>query len=206
MIEDPRDGQAPALGLSRPRPRFSLKAIFVVMTIACLLLGWTAARRFRAADIVARNHAVLDVIEQNLSTEPDKTSFVFSETLRQRSISFRQRTRQDPNQQIKQLSRITSGGPFYQMASFNEPLVVADLLQGATPSAVSVQIMKHYERGLAELGFHKTVQSGGTDRETAIWQRNDHGMHIIIDVDVRPTTSTANVRIIFLHNERISVW
>jgi hypothetical protein len=149
---------------------------------------------------------VLDVIEQNLASGPNETSFVFPEHLRQRSISFRQRTRSDPKLQTAQLSGFSGENVFYHMSTFNESLVVTDLLKKSTPSAVSVQIMKHYERGLDELGLKKTVQSGGTERETAIWQRNDQGMQIIIDVDVRAEPATANVRIIFLHNERVSVW
>jgi hypothetical protein len=206
MINDARKSDEPSVRLGRPRFRFSLKVVFVVMTLACALLGWYVARQHQAAEIVSRNRAVRDVIERNLSSGPDKTSFVFADDLRQRSINFRQSHRPDPKQQIAQISRFSGDGSFYQTATFNELLVVTQLLQDGTPSAVAAQIVKYYERGLAELGLRKTVQTGETERESAIWQANDHGMHIVIDVDVRPKSSTANVRIILLHNERLTLW
>jgi hypothetical protein len=185
--------------------RFGLKTLFIIMTVSCVWLGWRMARQRQAAAMVARSRAVMDVIDGNMSTPPQGTSFVMPPHLRQQTASFLTRTRPDPSNQTKQVSNPFGDGRFYSMSTRGEPLDITKLLATGNAAAASVQIRNQYERGLAKLGLQRALTSDG-EKATSIWGLPEHGLHVIIDVDSDTARNQADVRVIFLHSEELKAW
>ncbi len=187
----------------RRRIRFGLKTAFVVMTVLCLWLGWRMARQRQAAAVISRSYAVLDVIESNIATAPPNTIFTMPSHLRQRQANFLKQTRQGSIEQSSQLGSIFGSGRYYIMATRGQPLDITKLVATSDTKAASVQIRTHYEKGLAKLGLKRSLTSDG-EKATAIWQMPDHGIHVVIDVHA--DQNQADVRVIFMHNETLSIW
>lgn len=190
----------------RARFRVGLKALFAVMTLLCLWLGWRMARQRQAAAIVARSQTILDGIESNMTTVPQGASFTISSNLRQRKSSFLKKTRRDPSDLTNQLGGISSNGRFYTSAIRGEPLDITNLLATKSAADASLQIRSHYEQGLKKIGLRRTVTTNSVEKATAIWQMPEHGLHVIIDVDADAARKQADVRIIYLHSESLSFW
>jgi cell division protein FtsB len=123
----------------RRRVRFSLKTLLVLVTLLCIWLGWNAARQRRAAQIIALNHAVLDQLQENFTTEPDRTKADSSPSARQRRAKFFARTRNKFEVEPRSLTRFWDGGRFHHFTTLDETLDTADVNaqeQRATVTAI----------------------------------------------------------------------
>lgn len=184
-----------------PRLRFSLKALLVLVTLVGLWLGWKTARERRAAEMVARHHSMLDLIENNMATAPTGTSFRFSPAQRQRTAAFRKRTRPNQAEQRQNLGGMFENGRFRNTVTRT---VILDVSQAAVDrDTLTSRIRAHYEQGLDELGLRRIVDLGG-HRATGIWTLPDENLNVIIDVVIE--SDDAQVRTIYLYNDRLSIW
>jgi hypothetical protein len=187
------------------RLRFSLKWLFVVVAILCVCLGYYAARDRRAREMVALNHAILERMERNVATAPNDASFVMPESIRQSTARFLSRSRRDRDSQRRQIASFFGGGNLYGTSSFDVPLNVEKALATDSAAKVSSRVISHYESGLARIGLQRTITGGG-EASRAVWQIPDHGISVIIDVNVDARSKQANVRTLFIHNEKLSIW
>lgn len=185
--------------------RFGLKSLFILMTVLCIWLGIRAARDRRAREMVAVNHAVLEALEKNVTAEPKDAHFVMPASIRQSTANFLKKSRPDSEAQRRQIANLFDGGRLYTTSTFDVPLNVEKALAADSPTNVSTRLVAHYGRGLAEAGLNLTV-SGGGESSMAIWHMPDHGVSVIIDVNVDSDTKQARVRTIFIQNDKLSIW
>src|SRR6478672_6356127 len=61
----------------RPRFSFSLRSVFVLVTIFCLWLSYKSVSKYHSRQIVARHNAFVGALARNIATPPPNTSFKF---------------------------------------------------------------------------------------------------------------------------------
>src|SRR6516225_2776918 len=136
------------------RIRFSLRALFVVITLFAILFGWKTARYRAASEIVTRNNALVDLIERNVAECPADCTWVSSPPPQPAVSVASAPARFGRLQSADQSQQIIDQGRFYWYAEYRTILDASKLLDGGNIGQVERQISQHYARGLAEAGFH----------------------------------------------------
>jgi hypothetical protein len=188
------------------RLRFSLRALFVVVTFIAILLGWKAARYRAAYEIVHRNKAIGDLIAKNVGECPVDCVWIYGPPLWPVFVTF--------NGSPGSLSlppeflspQIIAAGRIDWLSEYRTALDVSKLMPNARIEQIIQQTCHHYERGLAEAGFQKNFLIANGDAEH-VWELSDHGVWVIIEGSQDPTRQQAvDVVVRFLHNEPLQVW
>lgn len=169
------------------RFRFGLKTLFVVMTVLCFWLGGQVVRYRQSAAVVARYHAVSAALEQKMMTAPLNTRFIRVDvplpSIERSSDKWRFRT-----------TEIWTW--WLDISKFPVTIDIGD---------AGTKIRTYYERGLDDLGLVRTATTGGANA-SAIWEMPQHGVYVIVDVHIDAALKQAHVRLVFLQNEKLSLW
>jgi hypothetical protein len=184
--------ESPSASAGRRRPRFSLRALIIVMTIAAVGLGYFVAR-VRSHQLALRRHA--DIVEQlrtNSTSLPSQGGFA-----NQAVLQMRKESAFPPAEVDSTLAnfgaRIRSGSAtdlvvdFSNVAMANQPCRVAELL------------VAHLEDGLEPLGLRRLHRGPVSAIGRSIWTADD--MVVVIDVVIPTGQQTAYVRVLFVDQQ-----
>ena len=183
------DAMATTDSPQRPRFRFGLKSLFVVMTILCAWLGYRAVRHYQFEQIRSRHIALVKAIHANLDEIPANTS----------------------RATVQRDSRPWSGSmEFHKFLIRNAVTMAASLTIGPALAVesdkdIARKLLTHYGRGLADLGLQSVDLSTQTEPETqrVVWQSPDYGIVLVIDARVLGTADAkqADITFLLIHNE-----
>jgi hypothetical protein len=192
----------------RRRLAFSLKSIFLIVTVLCLWLGYNAAYRVRARQVVARHNQVITAIARNIASPPKGMQYHSPRPQDEGQILARAGWPKgiDPKMAVSPLD--TSPGRI-ETESFL--LDIPNLAGSPNPSRVVWQVIEHYGNGLEELGLITGANFTGTDRSlgshaSAVWISPSVDLNVSVDVDIDFPTSTAHVTIVSVDSQRIQLW
>jgi hypothetical protein len=213
--------------LSKPikprfRFRFGLKAIFVVVTVLCLWLGYKAARERRADGILARHDAVLATLVKQIATPPAHTFYSISPGSED-ELLYRLGY---PGRQFRRATvlRVDHSG---STTSQNLKIDVSKLLDGNTnPVTVADQLIQHYGGALAPIGFVQTLTHGDSTSQGSsttqdgktiaietqlgecrgIWSSAKSDISVVIDGKVFAPSKQAIVSILVIDSQQLYLW
>jgi hypothetical protein len=205
MIDNAIEGDR-SITLRRPRFRFGLKALFVLMTIVCLWLGNRMIRERRAAEMIAGRDRVIQIVTANIATPPTDTFY-----------------RINPGSQDELLQEAQWPGPEHWrraildtgstglLATWTLVLDVSKSLESVNRAGVVQQLVDHYARRFARHRLDRRERSGGGSNlgggyARAVWTTAGNEFTVIIDAEVDAEVSTAEVRILVIDAQQLRVW
>jgi hypothetical protein len=188
------------------RFRFSLKWLLILIASLSILLAIYTTRERKSREMVALNDNISNAIEENVRKEPPNTKFLQPESFRRRIADFMKGARSKNYQRRGLAERVFGGGSLFAHSSYNTNLDVTNALAAPNGSYTPVQLLSHYANSLAELGLKQTVINSSPYTAAAMWELPEHGVSVIIDVILDAAAKDARVRIIFIQNDRISIW
>jgi hypothetical protein len=182
------------------RPRYRLRTLFVLMTVAAVVIGYWAARRRAALATIDRHNALVDQLIDNLATAPRGAAFIGqpqSKGILERFFGGK------PSGEFPIPVQWIGGGLNFTAVSSVE-LDVSKLSAGA--EAITNQIRAHYEQGLSGLGLQRVIDTWGNHEWTAAWSGQDNNLLVVIDVRIDEAAQTAFVRLLFADSQDWSLW
>lgn len=205
MIEDAREADE-AIQIRRPRFRFGLKALFGAMTIACLWLGYKMIRERRAAEMIARNNQIIQIVTANIATPPPDTFYQL-----------------DPGSQDVLLGNAQWPGPEHwrrtiletgstgQLAGWTLVLDVSKRLEKLHRGGVAQHLVNHYAQHFTKHGLARREDTSGSNNlgggfARGVWTSHGNEFTVIINADVGADVPTAEVRIITVDAQQLRVW
>ena len=199
------DNVEPAQTTDKPEPRSRRSAKLLLILLALSLCAWLAAtlvRTRRADQILGRHDAVLDALITNIATPPAGTTFQAhpgEPAELQRLLG-----RTWPDQETRRNAILEFGSP-NRAVSTRVTLDLAEALGDESEQEVARRLADGYAEGLAAAGLKRIVSGGGTN-QAAVWKSPDNALDVWIDVDVDPDASSAEVQIIFIDTQRLTLW
>jgi hypothetical protein len=167
MYEDALEGDRPSVKLNRPRFRFGLKTMLVLVALACVWLGMRAARERRATEMATRRNTIFDALDSNPVDPPAGTRLT-----RRASASFG-----PPDQDAFDVDqqRILSAGHSRSSDTFQFWFVIGPPHAAATGTQLVQSLGEYIGGGLERLGFEKpsgfaTPIGGSAFRYIDVWR------------------------------------
>jgi len=183
----------------RWRFRFGLKALFVVVTVLCVWLGYKSARERRAAEMIARHNALLDAIVKNIATPPSNTFY-----------------RLNPGSEDelnRRFGRTWANNDFQRTAILrtgsNASVEIQNLtldISGMGREDVGRQLLSHYSQKLEKLKLKRKISDEVGAHATYIWTSQDNEFTIIVDAHMAADMLTAEVRILLIDSQQLKLW
>lgn len=177
-------------------------ALVVLVLLPCIWFGTRLARQRHAAILLARHNAVLDVVIENISETPAKTSFTVHPGERPELEKLLGRTW--PDEATRRQAILEFGTP-PRAVSTGVELNISESLADASAVEVAGRLADHYADGLADLGLER-IASGGGASAAAVWKSPENDLDVWIAVAADGDAQSALVRIIFVDSQRLHVW
>jgi hypothetical protein len=201
------EDEAPLTNSSSHRGfRFGQKALFVVVTLLCVWLGYESARGYRAARMVARHRRVLDTVLANIASPPEHTFYmspVGSVDDLMRQINWRgDNSERVLATQWGNTASITTQHLFLDVKELINSTKHSDIRLGE----ISQLVCRHYTDSLDVDGPDDgSMESQPTKgRSTATW--TSPGNELVVNVDVEVVEDAADIRIQFIDSQQLRVW
>ena len=191
---------------TRTGPRFGLKALFALITLVALGLGYLAMKAKWHADVTRRHNAILDQLISNLSQPPSGTANLKSNISvdRQKKVFGQHWSGWESI-----LDGLSGQGLINSMATTEIQLDVANAADLGRPPALIQRIAQHYETGLNKSGLNRNI-TGITAgfpsyRTRAVWSGD--GTTVLVDVSMAiDQTSSASVQLLILDHQEFHLW
>lgn len=192
----------------RRRLSFSLKSVFLLVTVLCLWLGYRTAYRRQARQVVSRHNEIIAALSRNIAAPPEGMRYRSPGPQDEGQILARAGWPKGIDPQIAVSPLQTSPGRI-ETESFL--LDIPNLVSTPNPSRVDWHIIEHYGNGLEELGMISGASFTGTERSgeshaSAVWISPAGDLSVTLDADVDFPSSTAHVTIVSVDSQRIQLW
>jgi hypothetical protein len=176
------DAAPPTVPPPRRQFRFGLKALFIVMTLLCVWLGYKFARERRAAEMLSRRQAVYNTLIKNLSKPTADTHIKFAAELLRMALASRDER------------WILSSGTSRTYAEDHLELTLGPTISSMSGDKIVGEIADHVGRGLNQCGLYwnggLTQSVGPAWRHVGSWQQDPvPEFTILIEVVAEPAQS-----------------
>ncbi len=184
--------ESPPTPDGRRLPRFSLRALIIVMTILAGGLGYFVVK-VRSNQIALRRHTdIVDQLRVNSTSLPSKDDFAKGAVVQMRKESA------FPSAEVDATlanfgARIRSGSATDLVIDF------ANVAIANRPNEVAALLVAHLESGLETLGLRRLHRGPALAIGRSIWTARD--MVVVIDVVIPSGQQTAYVRMLFVDQQ-----
>jgi hypothetical protein len=179
----------------RLRLRFSLKALLILVTLACGWLGLRIARERRAESLAARTDALRVTIKTNCDLTPEATRLI-------RKTGLPVLTADTPvSKRTWKSDLLLAGEELCTVIVPKLELDVSEALETESVASLGNRLVRHYEAGLAELGLRRVPN-------WAVWvsDRANVDTTVYIQVQVDREIKAARVQILCVDRTSTSLW
>ena len=179
----------------RFRLRFSLKAILILFTAACLWLGFKIARERRADALASRADSIAATILASCSEAPAGTKLI------RRSGHPSLAGEAHAVQRYEKSKELLAGDEICRVLIPRVELDVGEALQSESIRDLGDRLLAHYEADLPKLGLRRLP-------EWAVWvsDRANVDTTVYVQVRVDADTESAFVQIMCVDRAQISYW
>lgn len=201
MSHDPAISESEAS--RRRRFRFSLKAMFLLITLLCVIFGYTFGRHQRAAELERWDFELYELIRANVDQLPELAAFPAT----RQSRRFIPKEEQD-HWRGNRYQQVLQDGELFTHWGTEITLDLKEALKVQTPFGVANRLLSFYEAGLREHGLRQLHSKRGEfepplSEPSSIWVSERPDFNTIVEVEVSVSDDTEQGVIRFRHYGRL---